>query len=183
MTSLSCIISVDVNKLTSTQRVARTAFTMTDFNQKNIVVLSAVSIAHPSEFDSSVNIKKNVFSKELNFAYSVRPIYYFARVFGLFPYTIVHDTNDDIKEARVTFIDICWFVLSICVYLFLAIYCYENLQLPTDPNVSYVLILGDYSLLILGLIFGAAVIVADMYNRNKFMDIMKKFNSFDKEVR
>lgn len=154
---------------------------MGDFNQKNIIILSAV--AQPSEFEPPLrSTGKNIFSKKYNFAYSVRPIYYFARVFGLFPFTIEHDSYGDIKEARVKIIDFLWFLFAICIYLFLGFYCFKNLEFPKDPNESYVLILGDYTLLILGLVSGAAMIISDMYNRNKIINILKDFTIFDKKV-
>lgn len=64
----------------------------------------------------------------------------------------------------------------------LAFLSFINVRLPDGANESPLLVLGDYFLLILGLIYGAVIIVFDMYNRLKLVDIMKKFTAFDAEV-
>lgn len=126
--------------------------------------------------------KTNTITNKMNFAYSFRPVYYFSRMFGLLPFSIVYDSNGDVLRARVTAIDILWFIISVCIYLLLAFLSYTNMRLPDGPIESPLLIASDYTLLIVGLIYGAVIIVFDMYNRSTFIDILKKFTAFDMEV-
>ena len=150
-----------------------------DFDRKNSVGIATVRTAYSAESNKST--KKDIPSKNLNFSYSLRPIYYFSRTFGLFPFTIVYDTNGDVQSARVTVFDFLWFIITVCMYLLLAWLSYGN-KLPVGANESPLLILGDLVLLIIGLIFGSAMIVFDMYNRSRLINIIKKFTKFDMEV-
>lgn len=131
-----------------------------ELGRKSTIKVSTVKMSHSAELDQS--LKKNIPLKKMTFSYSLRPIYYFSRIFGLLPFTIVYDTNGDVYEARVTCFDILWFIISVCLYLLLALFSYTNIQLPEGPNVSPILVLGDYVLLITGLLYGAIIIVFDM---------------------
>lgn len=151
-----------------------------EFGPKNSVRITSVKTIHSTEPDQST--RSNIPSTKFNFAYSLLPLYYFSRVFGLLPFTILYDTNGDVRGARVTLFDIFWFIISVCIFLSLAVFSYSIINLPDGPNESPTLILGDYILLIVGLFYGAAIIVYDMCNRLRLIDIIKKFTIFDKEV-
>lgn len=151
-----------------------------EFSRKNTFTISTVKKTHSTGMDQS--LQKNIPSKKITFSYSLLPIYYFSRIFGLLPFTIVYDTNGDVHEARITYFDVLWFIISVCLYLLLALFSYKHIQVPEGPNVSQILVLGDCALLIAGLLYGAVIIVFDLYNRFKLIDIMKKFTTFDMEV-
>ena len=145
--------------------------------EKNKVSNPPVKVEHPPE-----SATKTAESNKFRCSYSIRPIYYFSRAFGLFPFTVVTDTNGDVQGARVTLFDFLWFLISICLYLLMASYCFINIHRPQNPGESYILMLGDYALLIIGLIYGAVIIALDMYNHRTFIELMKNLMSFDDEV-
>lgn len=118
-----------------------------------------------------------------NFGYSFLPIYYFSRVFGLMPYSIVYNARGEIQKSQVRMIDGLWFIISICIYVLVAFTNYLNVKLPEEmTTVSVALYFGHYMLLIEGLLVSAITIGLDMYNRHKLVVILKSFISFDKEV-
>lgn len=111
---------------------------------------------------------------------ALRPIYLFLRLYGFMPFTIIYDPNNEIQELRVTVIDILWLLISLCAHT-LALFDYLNSDdAPTWQKYSAALIDHVYS--ISEVIFGVIGIMIDMCNRFKLIDIMKKFNEFDKEV-
>lgn len=137
--------------------------------------------SHP-KLNSSSLAQKTTRSTKINFAYAFRPIYYFSRIFGLFPFTIIYDWNGDIQEARVKLLDIVWFLISFVTYFAMAFYCYMTVDFPKNYDALRFLILGDYVLLIAGLLFGVVLVLIDMFNRHILVDIMKKLTKFDREL-
>lgn len=122
---------------------------MLQFNQKNVSVISAVSMLPPSNIDLPPTlIRRIVPSKKINFAYSLLPIYYFSRAIGLLPFSIIRDANGKVQKTRVSAFDFFWFVTSICLYLFLASFCYRTMETPKNPNESLILIIGDNLLMV-----------------------------------
>lgn len=124
-------------------------------------------------------VSKKIRSNELNFAYSFRPTYYFSRVFGLMPFSIISESNGEV-QSRVTAFDAVWFIISMCLYLAIACISYnERLRRAKVLSVSTI---GYKIHLIFTLVFGAISIGFDMYNRFKLVDILNKFTRFDREV-
>lgn len=119
---------------------------------------------------------------QINFAYSFRPLCYFSRIFGLVPFKIIINVDGSVEKPRVSVGDGLWFVISICFYILLAIISYQNTIFPESLNISYLMIIGDYVLLILGLGFGLLMIIMDMCNRFKIINILQMFNNFDQKV-
>lgn len=158
---------------------------MTKVNYDNIPTIAIVKMMHSSG-DQVANqlVDKQYFRDSSNFLYTFRPIYYVSRVFGLMPYTIVYDTNGDAVKPKKTACDCLWFVISILVYTALAYLIYQEKTVPSyDKSTSMlILMLGDRILSILSLIFGAQLIIMDMCNRYKLIDILKNVTIFDKEV-
>lgn len=127
---------------------------------------------------SALNLNK------YNFLYSFRPVYYFSRVFGFMPFTMVCGSNGTIQGPAVRLLDIFWFLISICLYISSALLSFQNAQFPKnfDNTESLILITADYFILLSGLAFGVVVIVMDMFNRYKFVEILQNINTFDAEV-
>lgn len=125
--------------------------------------------------------KKIIKSKDLDFFYSLRPLYYISRLFGLLPFSIVRDSNDIIQNARVNPFDLIWFLFAICIYLLMAWICYQSVELRQD-RLSYTMVIGDGVILTLSLINCAKAIIMDMFNRFRFIEILKMFTFFDDEV-
>lgn len=121
--------------------------------------------------------------KAKDFSYGIRPIYYFSRAIGLMPYTIIRNPTSQVYESRVRLFDALWFAISIFFYIMMAISSYYNMKMPHDSNLSsYILILGDFVLLILNLIVAAIIIIMDMCNRFKLVKILNTFIIVDKSV-
>lgn len=133
-------------------------------------------------FDPTTNVDEKLYSSKMNLVHVLRPISIFSRIFGLLPFSIILDSNGDIRRARVRFSDILWFMTSICIYLIMALHCYQNLIVPETSNESFILIVINYFRLISGLVFGAIMVTIDMFNRSKFITMFKKIIFFDKEV-
>lgn len=146
------------------------------------------TIAVVPEIDSLnriAKVKKNSHSRRFNFSSSMMPAYFFSRAFGLLPFSIVRDSRGEAQAARVYLLDFLWFFISMLIYFLLTIYVYfdvESLGPSQTISESYILIVGEPALIIFGMIYGAMVIVMDMLNRNRLVDVLKKFTDFDKEV-
>lgn len=117
-----------------------------------------------------------------SFEYGFRPIYYFSRVAGLWPFQIVRNSNGSIEKARVRLIDMLWFFTSIFVYLTALFYVYKNMEQLQVSNASYISLSILFMFQTMCLLFGACGIVLDMYNRKKLINILDKFNAFDCKV-
>lgn len=126
--------------------------------------------------------KDEIKVEELNFIYSFRPFYFFCRIFGMMPFSIVCDSRQNTKKPKVFWFDGLWFAVSMCLYLSMTFLSYRNLKIPKYSNASYILILGDSFHKLSGLIFGALIIGMDMCNRFKLLKIWRKFIIFDKEA-
>lgn len=122
-------------------------------------------------------------AKRNKITHSFCPVYYFSRIFGLMPFTVAHGTNESIRKPEVRLVDGVWFGVSICFYIALAILILKSVKLPDSAHKpSYILMLGDYLQLIVGLIYASLIIIFDMCNRCKLVGILNKFIIFDHEV-
>lgn len=119
--------------------------------------------------------------KQFDFAYTFQPVYYFSRVFGFMPFTIEYDTNGKIHGPKLRLIDILWFILAIFLYILSIIVHFRNVE-QYSKDSSFILIYGDYLILKLNLIFIILIVVLDMCNRFKLIDILKNINTFDEKV-
>lgn len=114
-----------------------------------------------------------------NLLTNLQPVYFFARFFGLLPFSLVCDENGDIKRTRVKVFDLIWFTISISVYMCL-IYLYQ-----TEIDFSHgskTLVFCDTVNDLIQLVLPPCICCWDMYNRPQFVDVLKKLTSFDKEV-
>lgn len=117
-----------------------------------------------------------------NFSFSFRPIYYFSRIFGLIPFSIIHDINGDVLKSKVRKIDGVLFAAFIILHLIFSTYfCMSPLivESPTIPNAWIFL-----EKLIRALIHFHNIMIGiiNMYNRDRIINILKMFDTFDKEV-
>lgn len=157
---------------------------MDKINRKTASTISAIKMVRPWPADRSKALEKSDHSRELNFVYSFRPIYYYSRLLGLMPFSIIYDSNKEPQKPKVRVSDGLWFVVSICFYCMMAIVSYEARKHSRNSSKgsSYVLILGDSFHLISGLLIGALTIAMDMCNRHKLVGILRKFTAFDREA-
>lgn len=96
------------------------------------------------------------------------------------PYSIACDPMGTIQGPRANKFDISWSIISLSTYLFATVASYQYMEHYNDA--LNILVLCDNFHLTLGLSFGVLLIVSDMCNRFKFVDLLNKFNIFDKEV-
>lgn len=122
-------------------------------------------------------------SKKLDFVHCFRPVYYFSRIFGYMPFTFIYDSNGTIQELKVRVLDILWLILSIFIHIFIAIIYFRNEGFAIFNGTSDIIIKSDIYLMVLWLIFIILSITMDMCNRSNLMEILKKFNNFDENVR
>lgn len=143
-------------------------------------VIKMVHCSNRSQFKID---EKKINSKNVNFVFSIRPVYHFSRACGLMPFSIIENSNGEVQEPRISVFDGLWFTISLCMQSAMAYIFYQNAKITMDPNTkSYFLVLGDYMLYIIVMIYGILVRGMDLFNRFKLIDIMKKFNTFDKEA-
>lgn len=135
-----------------------------------------------SKFSLPSVVKKGVVLKNIDYVYNIMPIHIISRIFGLVPFGIARSPNGEVEGARVNKFDILWFVVSILLYLFLAYSYIDTNELQFSSNESFILTAGDNVLIALGLVSAAVVIVMDMYNRSRIVEILKQFILFDKRV-
>lgn len=117
----------------------------------------------------------------MNFSYSFQPLYYFSRVFGMQPFTILRTPSGDISGQKISFMDFIWFLISTTVFVALAHYTSRSIPHFWDHS-SRVSLIGDQIVSTGGFLFSIVFICLDLFNRNRFIEILRKFDKFDKEV-
>lgn len=129
----------------------------------------------------SNDISKTRNSKEHDFVYSFRPFYFCSRAFGYMPFSIRFDSNTATYKPAPKALDILWFMISICLHILLAI-AHDKFS-EVKYSSSVVLIDGDFLVMIVSFIFGILIMVMDMHNRCKIVNILNKFKDSDEKVR
>lgn len=128
------------------------------------------------------NALKNSFAKQMDFWDSFKPIYYFSRAFGLMPFSIRRDAHGKVQEPKVNGIDGFWFLFTILIVFLSGAYISHQHTSAFNSNTRSLLqVLGAYYSF-MNLIFGALLIVMDMINRFKLVELWKNFIIFDEEV-
>lgn len=119
---------------------------------------------------------------QLNFAHSFKSIYYFSRIFGFKPFTIVFDSNGKIQTAQIKAIDILWFAITIALYLSSAFYFVLFAHPDTFPAKSAFLVECTRSIYMLRKLLNILSIFMDMYNRFKLVGIVREIDTFDEKA-
>lgn len=122
-------------------------------------------------------------SKTMNFAYCFRPVYYFSRIFGFTPYTIIYDSNGRIQVPKIRVLDIIWLILSIFAQILSPILYTRNEKFSIYHINLAILIRADAIIIAVRTIFNISAIVMDMCNRYKLVETLKKLDDFDDHVR
>lgn len=122
-------------------------------------------------------------SNELDFVHSFEPIYYLSRCFGLMPFKIVRNTNGEIQMPKVSRLDVLWFVISVCLYLYLVSFIGQYMVFAKDMTRQQSILFSCGQLrLIFCLIFAILTIGMEMRNRFELVAILKKITNIDKDV-
>lgn len=156
---------------------------MIEIHRKNKPSVSSIMVQASVNNQLEMIEKRDKNTKTVRFPNVLRPIYYISRAFGFMPYSIIHDSNGDIKEPNVKKIDILWLLLSITIHSFIVVLLHNNMKSLQDPTRPYyILMIGDHLVAFVTVMFGIVMIGIDLCNRFKFIDILKKITTSDKEV-
>lgn len=155
---------------------------MSELNSKSTSTVPVVSVNQTPVKERIESIENKDRTRDLSFADTFRPIYYYSRVFGLMPFSIVCDSNGEPQEPRIGVLNFLWFITSMCLYLSMAYYSFIDMNVTRDDSLPYAFILAGFIMQIFRLVFGALIILIDMCKRYKLVDILKKLNIFSKEV-
>lgn len=120
--------------------------------------------------------------KKLNFAYCFRPIYYFSRIFGYMPFTIIYDSSGAIQKPKIRIFDLIWFILSFLIQTIPPLMYVQNEGLSIHYATSFILSRIDIILVNFWMTYIIVSIAMDMYNRFILIEILKRINNFDEEV-
>lgn len=129
----------------------------------------------PSLDDSSKTNEMTTKAQPLNFMHSFRPVYYISRIFGLMPFTIIYHSNCRLLQSKVTKFDALWLATSVVLYSL-------STFLVKIYHGSVFLLLLANTFAKIGLCYCAVIIVVDMCNRWKYIEIFRKITAFDKEA-
>lgn len=155
---------------------------MKKFKKIGSTIHTAVIMVKPLENNVENSIEKEIQRKRnIDFLYCFRPIYYFSRIFGSMPFSIIHDSNGDVKKSRITIFDGFWFVISICIYS-AAVFLIFDSKIMDQASPTFVTILGN-TFIMMNITHGVLSVPIEMCNRFKFIEIVKNFVIFDKDVR
>lgn len=133
--------------------------------------------------ENRLNFKQNEKEHAIeitNFTDVFRPIYYFARLCGQMPFSI------GAHGSRVSKIDALWFFISICIYSTLAFsVCVYLVRAFSHYGINptlYVLASGVSLIRLINFICGILILIMDMCNRRRIVNILKKITIFDREA-
>lgn len=130
---------------------------------------------------SVVNSKK---VKSNKIEHGFESIYYFSRAIGVWPFTIVYNSNGLIQSTGVCVVDGFWIVISMCLYFTAIFFTYQDLKDANHSNVDSIAFSLHYLIQMMTLLFGAICgILLNFINRNKIMNILEEFITFDNQVR
>lgn len=134
-----------------------------------------------SEFD----VNEKIHTKITKFVDIFRPVYYFSRLCGQMPFSMVQQTlHSDFYKPQVGRRDALWFTISMVSYTTVTIFTCLKLTAKFDQNKTvYVLFMGNSMLHSMTMLFGVVKLAMDMYNRHKLVSILNKFTQFDHKVR
>lgn len=124
----------------------------------------------------------NIQLGKFDFKHAFRPVYCFSRFTGQWPFSIVYDSNTKVGKARVGFFGILWSILVICLNLTLALDGYEQLREEREKDVIHLRTLVGNIFGISSLLFIVIGMVLNIMNRHKFVNILRKLNTFDIKV-
>lgn len=159
---------------------------MINFAGKNRVNVPAMMkpIAVESQFENTIVEINN--TKKLNFPCNFKVNYHFLRAFGLWPFSLIRDSNGEFQKPKITKIDLLWSLVSILSYISASIGFYMNAKAlemkTTDLKIESIMINVDYMRIVFSLIFVAISIAVDMFNRFKLVNVLNNFVRFDESV-
>lgn len=68
-----------------------------------------------------------ILKRKFNFEYAFWPLCFFSSFFGLWPFSIIYDSNGTIRGVRIFFFDVLRSIVIICLNVALSLESYEHL--------------------------------------------------------
>lgn len=121
--------------------------------------------------------------RKFNFEYVFRPAYYYSRFAGLWTFSITHDSNGIIQSARLGFFDILWPIIVICLNLTLAFFANKSFVTKREKFPNSTRFIAENIFHISCFLFVIIGIVLNIVHRNRLMNVLRKLNTFDNDVR
>lgn len=162
---------MDLNENFISQLKALTKFKI-EKSDSSSTVIKIVKPSICNHDETNANVAQ---SKTFNFMDSFRPVYYVSRIFGLMPFSIICDINGEIQQSKITKFDGLWFVFSMCFHSLMAFFVQGFIETKLNYLLGYVFEIFGITYCVLSLAF-------NMYNRSKFIDIIREITAFDIEV-
>lgn len=123
-------------------------------------------------------IANHIQLKKFNFEHAIRPVYYFSRFTGQWPFSISHNSMGKIERAHIGFLEILWPILVICLNFTVTLDSYEQFKAEQENHPIRIRFIVENILDMCSVLS----IVLGIINRNIVVDILKKFSTFDNEV-
>lgn len=151
---------------------------------KTVSIIKIVEPSSDTNIQRKLDLKNQKHVEHIHFARVFRPIHYFARAFGLMPFSIrLSDTQKEHFKPRISKFDGLWFVISVCFYATMAAHAFNGRTfLPHESSDLNVIGLGNHLLRSMILVFGIFALFFDMHNRYKLVNILNDFTHFDQEA-
>lgn len=118
---------------------------------------------------------------EMNFLYGFRPTIYLARAVGFMPFSVIKNNIKNLEVVKVTKCDLLWFAFTIFLCSFILFLRVKNSMAHLNMPLN-IMTLGDIIISIIAVASGILMIILDMCNRFKFVQIINSFTKFDAEV-
>lgn len=117
-----------------------------------------------------------------DFHTAFRPIYYFSRYMGLWPFSVAHYSKKKIRRASVALVDIFRSISTISLSSTLVMCAYEEIRTQKKYHMNTIRFVVFMAFQLSSFSFLTIGIVLDLINRNRLADILRKFNTFDRKV-
>lgn len=125
--------------------------------------------------------------RKLNFEHAFRSLYCLSRFAGRWSFSIIHDSNGSIRRARIGPFNILWAILIICLNLASLLDLYWTLkveqEMEEENHAIRIRFAVSAACQISSSLSTIIQISLDMIISERFADILRKFNTFDNEVR
>lgn len=155
-------------------------------NRDVFSVEKCVQSPDKSRFKCNRNAREKGKRHVIPFTHVFRPIYYFNRLCGHMPFSIVQSSTDQLHRPRVSIFDVLWFAISICAYMGLVIcicwYIKRALSIYPVKPILYLLAATINLLRLINFLCGILMLIMDMCHRYKLVIIFNEFTVFDRKV-
>lgn len=112
---------------------------------------------------------------------TVKPIRFLARTFGLLSFSVNYTSCGEIESCEIRALDVVCFTVYFTLTIALSVMNYIFLT-PAEDIWSKVLLLTYEIFLISALLLAAFCMACDLVNRHRLLALLKKINTFDKQV-